>query len=71
MISTDYSSKYNMKRIQKETGIPYYVKPNFDTSSKNVFNVERDLLGNYYQFYQQQCINEINKERFVILDDWK
>ena len=71
MISTDYSSKYNMKRIQKETGISYYVKPNFDTSSKNVFNVERDLLGNYYQFYQQQCINEINKERFVILDDWK
>ena len=71
MISTDYSSKYNMKRIQKETGISYYVKPNFDTSSKNVFNVERDLLGNYYQFYQQQCINEINKERFVILDDGK
>ena len=71
MISTDYSSKYNTKRIQKETVIPYYVKPDFDTSSKNVFNVERDLLGNYYQFYLQQCINEINKERFVILDDWK
>lgn len=66
--SVNYSPKYSVKRVQQETGIPYYVKPSFDSSRSNVYYVEKDLLGDYYSYYQNRCVNEIQMEKQVRVD---
>ena len=51
--------------MQPDTGIAYYVKPGFSATTANVNYVERDLLSSYYSYYQNMCIQEIHRERYV------
>ena len=65
MNSTEYSGIYRVERVQPDTNIRYYVKENFSKTPANIQKVEKDLLGQYYEYYRSLCFNEIQMERRV------
>ena len=56
---------YTKQMKQNETGLFYYVKPNFDVSEGNVLRTERDFLSQIYFEYENRCYREIEKEKKV------
>lgn len=50
---------------QNETGLFYYVKPNFDMSERNVLRTEKDFLSQLYFDYENRCYREIEREKRV------
>lgn len=56
------STKYSVMRTQPDTNIRYYVTPSFKDTRSNVQFVESEIVRNYFQEKQSQCMYEIHKE---------
>ena len=60
--SINRTPEYSVQRVQPETRLPYYVTPSFDSSDRNVRNVENSVLRYYFQQYEYLCMRDVQRE---------
>lgn len=65
--SINRTPEYSVQRVQPETRLPYYVTPSFDSSDRNVRNVESSVLRYYFQQYEYLCMRDVQREMQVRL----
>lgn len=63
--SINRTPEYSVQRVQPETRLPYYVTPSFDSSDRNVRNVENSVLRYYFQQYEYLCMRDVQREMQV------